>query len=72
MPLGFGRSAAKFGLLLAALAPVSGAKGQPPVLSGYLFDAEALEAVPVHPEFLHLDRDDLRVLDVWMVATPAQ
>ncbi len=45
MPLGFGRSAARFGLLLAALAPVSGAQGQSPVLSGYLFDAEALEAV---------------------------
>ncbi len=31
---------------------------------------EALEAVEVHPEFLHLDRDDLRVLDTWLVAEP--
>lgn len=30
------------------------------------------DKVTVHPEFLHLDRDDLRVLDTWMVATPTR
>jgi hypothetical protein len=45
VPLGFRRSAAKLALLLAALAPGPRALAQSPVLSGYLFDADALEAV---------------------------
>lgn len=44
MPLGFRRSVAKLALL-AAIAPAPWAHGQSPVLSGYLFDADALEAV---------------------------
>jgi antitoxin component YwqK of YwqJK toxin-antitoxin module len=44
VPLGPRRSVAELALLLAALAPASWALGQSPVLSGYLFDADALEA----------------------------